>query len=670
MKDNYYQRGSAKSRKKLSKSKDKFLYMAPRLKDGKMTDPELLTYKPLDRDTMDKAATKIQSLTRGRQSRRNLSDMKSEWYKGFPSKTPKYPLDLQDISKITEGAIQGIDSRLEREKFESKRKKITDRYQSELDKLNIDLSKYNWGRYYENKDITRPLTEQDLDIIRFEKKNYDKLKKIADKRKYWLEQLEKIGKATEYSKFNPNKVTDTQQYNIRGVAVDYYEDPEATKDHYTGYYYDGKYYDSDEDRYKYFEDYRVEEAPELSSLNSNDDDFYSEDDELLIPRDDIATAVEYYKTQKENKDKLYDRFDTYMDKYNKLEEELDKKLELDIEKCLHAKKLANADIKLYKDRFFMTNFYEPCSDNENLTQIYMDTFYSLPWQLIKPVPNSRFGERIDDMIHNIPREYWNNALITTGGQERFKEILRSQGLAEDPNDLYERQVSRDTYLIYNSARRNERERIKTVLLLSNFYRWAVPGNVRLVHIQGQPSIMSRIPGRSHLQETFNMLDEAFEQNPEHFKGNVEKVKRFFILRLIGIVGNPEYKQHLERFMEEKTTEINAIKENLEHNNNELKTSYKVIDDIISKFQSEGIQKDRDIFIREYRNGLLAGLNERDNDVMFYYLELIDRTKPHILTDKNKLFKLETELETAKRFSRITGTEKDYMTWTPERLVYE
>ena len=195
------QRGAAKSKKKLRKKK-KFLYKAPRLKDGKMTDPEILTYNPYKHDTMDKAATKIQSLTRGRQSRKTKSDMMSDWYPGFPSKAPTEPLDLEVISRITEGAIQGFDSRKERDRIESKIKQVDDRYRTELDELGeFDELKYDWGKYYDykSKSLNRNVdpaflsqgrthaakflpSKEEQDIVRFEKKNYDKLRKIADKK--------------------------------------------------------------------------------------------------------------------------------------------------------------------------------------------------------------------------------------------------------------------------------------------------------------------------------------------------------------------------------------------------------------------------------------------------------------------------------------------------------
>ena len=49
---------------------------------------------------------------------------------------------------------------------------------------------------------------------------------------------------------------------------------------------------------------------------------------------------------------------------------------------------------------------------------------------------------------------------------------------------------------------------------------------------------------------------------------------------------------------------------------------------------------------------------------------MDKIKSNILKHENKLPKFEKDLEAAKRFSRITSTSKDYMTWEPEKLIYE
>ena len=113
----------------------------------------------------------------------------------------------------------------------------------------------------------------------------------------------------------------------------------------------GKYLDKDTDTYKFLKDYKMEDPPELSTINSDDSATYSEDDELLIPRKEVIEAVDYYKDMDKKTKKLDAKLEDYMKKYGKEELDLEEILKLDIEKCLHAKKLAKADIKLHKDQF-------------------------------------------------------------------------------------------------------------------------------------------------------------------------------------------------------------------------------------------------------------------------------------------------------------------------------
>ena len=591
--------------------------------------------------------------------------MKSKWYKGFPTERPEVPLDLESISRISDAAIQGLDSRMKRDYYDSKRRQITDKYRTKYDKLGeLDQSKYNWGEFYSNKDINRRPTVEDRELLRFEKKNYEILKKIANKKKYWQQQLEKNNLASKYTKYNPNRVIDTQRFNIRSYAGDVFENPENYKEMFETYY-KGKYYDEDIDDYKYLPDYKVEDIPSLSPIKSDDSVQYNSDDELLLPREDIIDATDYYKSRKMDEDKLDKKYESYIEKYDKLETELDKNLELDIEKCLHAKKMAKADIKLLKDPFFMKTYYEPCSDNENLTEIYIETFYSLPWELIRPVSKERFGETIDDMIHHIPRgeALWKNSLIIYEGQDKFREILRKQGLLVDP--YKGNRVHQDNYYTYNYSNKP----LETLLELSNFYRWATPGSIKLVHLPYTPKIYSRLPGKSHLQETFNMLSNASFFHPEYFNGNVEKVKRYFILRLIGIIGNPEYPEWLKNFIDNRTKVINDIKINLEHFEKELENIIKMIKDIYTGFEYEGHKIDMDKFISDYKRGLMA-LTQEDDETMHYLTGQMEEIKSDISKYEKRLPKLEKDLETAKRFSRIKGMPKDYMNWEPEKLIYE
>jgi hypothetical protein len=616
-------KGGAKSRKRLTKKSQNYGYTAPRLKDGEMTRPSIYTYDP-SVNVMDRneAVTNFQRRYRGKKTRSKY-DMNSNWYKGFPTEAPEVPLDLQSISRITDTAIQDLDSRVEKERIQRKRDHIDDIYSREYDKLGkLDKLKYNWGKYYSNIDINHRPTIDNDEFYVFEKKNYETLKKISDKKKYWQQKLDN---------YDPNRVTDTERFNIRNFAHDIsgMEEPEKYKDKFE-LYYKGKYFDENADDYKYLPDYKVEEIPSLSPLKSDDSVEYSIDDELLIPREDIIKATDYYKNRKMDENKLDAKYDRLEKKYDKLETELDDVLKLDIEKCLHAKKMAKSDIKLYKDPFFIKNYYEPCSDNENLTQIYIDTFYSLPWELIKPVSEyERLGESIDDTIYNIPLTTSKNGLITEDGQQEFRTILRKQGLTMfiEPN-IFIRHNFDDAPIQY-------------LLELSNFYRWAIPGNIKLVHLPYTPSIYSDLHGKTLLQETFNMLDDAFEENPEYFNGNVEKVKRYFILRLIGIIGNPEYPEILEGFIDSKIKQIDSTKINIEHYKKELKYYVEMNNPRIKTTEIEkNISKNK-----------------------LYYFQKMK-------INENKLRKLAKDLKIAKRFSRITSTPKDYITGEAEKLVYE
>ena len=96
----------------------------------------------------------------------------------------------------------------------------------------------------------------------------------------------------------------------------------------------------------------------------------------------------------------------------------------------------------------------------------------------------------------------------------------------------------------------------------------------------------------------------------------------------------------------------------------------MIKDIYAGFEYEGHKIDIDKFISEYKRGLLGGLTPEDDETMHYLTGQMEEIKSDILKIENKLPKLEKDLETAKRFSRIKGMPKDYMTWEPEKLIYE
>jgi hypothetical protein len=680
-------KGGAKKNKKKTKKKTNYQFYAPRYKDGKMVDGnEFMKEKRLQREKEEenkrkmekknKAATNIQKTIRGKKSR-NKYDMKSKWYKGFPTNAPEELPDLEITSRIADIAIQGFNTRNSKERLEDKQLEIGNKHTRDLNELGKDKLKYSWGKYYNKYDYNKQLTDDDRKFIGFEKKNYDKLRDIANKRNYWSRQLDKH-KPLEYGnkRYDPNSAIDSERFNIRELAAQYYEYPLRVEKS-TRRYYDGEYYDEDTDSYKVMPNYKVGELPKLSPVEEQDEDYYEEDDELLLPRDKIIETVDYYKKIKPIEEQILNEYQINQDLLLKEYEELDKKQELDIEKCLHAKKLANADIKLYQDKYFMENYYEPCSDNERLTDIYIDTFYSLPWQLIKPAETT-----IEDFLDNIPSIYlnsedevsgWKNAFITESGVQIFRDILKDQGLLRPWNSSYSR-IDYPPFVDFH--------------YLSNFYRWVVPGHTRIRHLPNMPIFRGNKSGKEYLRDTFIRLDQEIEYrdslgfilngkidksqlNIEKFKRyNIEKFKRYFILNLIGLIGNPKYPSELKQYIDRIKIEISWKKNELKKLIEQEQEAIEYRDSIISKFKIIGEKKNIDKFIKDYKLGLLQGLDELDDSIMHTAIATLESVEPEIKSLEKKLEKMEKDLNTAIRFSKITFTEKDYSTFEYEKLIYK
>jgi hypothetical protein len=493
--------GGAKGRKKLTKKKTDYQYYAPRYKDGEMVDGnQFMEEKRLQEEKEEenrrkierknKAATNIQKTFRGKKLR-NKYDMKSKWYKGFPTHPPEEVPDLEVNSTLADMAIQGFNSRTYRERLDDKQLEISNKLMNDMNELGKkDKLKYSWGEYYNKYDYNKPITDDDRKFIGFEKKNYDKLRDIANKRNYWSRQLDKH-KPLEYGtkRYDPESALNSERFSIRELAGEYYSEDIDKVEESMRRYYDGEYFDEDIDNYKVMPNYKVGKFPKLSPVDELDEDYYEEGDELLLPDHKIKESVEYYRKLQPTEEQIYNESQRNQDLLLKEYEELDKKKELDIEKCLHAKKLANTDIKLYQDKYFMKNYYEPCSDNERLTDIYIDTFYSLPWQLIKPAVTT-----IEEFLYNIPSIYlnredevsgWKNAFITEPGVQIFRKILQDQGLLK-------------SYYGYRNSAYSDDPPFLDFHYLSNFYRWAVPGHTRIRHLRNMPIFRGNKYGKEYL----------------------------------------------------------------------------------------------------------------------------------------------------------------------------
>jgi hypothetical protein len=250
---------------------------------------------------------------------------------------------------------------------------------------------------------------------------------------------------------------------------------------------------------------------------------------------------------------------------------------LDIFKCKDIKAMAQADNSLYLDKKFLENKIKPCRDE--LTKIYIDTFYQLPWELIMPnswsdryIQGWEVGLRGEGNLDQIMSGFLLNEIneglnpmakrYSNGVVNALKDVLMTMGLIMTPEQISR---TRNTYLAgtyYGMPTNN-------FTLLSNFYKFATPDSrTVLKHLPKNPRydgtrrfpeypyVVGRvndeergivsINGRDALEYTLNYFHDTVLHRKLKLKGklidddDIEKMKRYFILRLIGLIDNPNY----------------------------------------------------------------------------------------------------------------------------------
>jgi hypothetical protein len=502
-------KGGAQGRKKLTKKKTDYQYYAPRYVDGEMVDGHEYVKGR-------EAAKNIQRRVRGKLSR-NKHDMKSNWYKGGPTNPPDYSYAPELQSRVISTSIHGID----RKKHESEidnLKDVSDRkWHADYDRdmKGKNKEKFMWGKYYSDvypklnqyAPESQKLTEEQLNnIISFMKKNKKKLEKIDEKRKYANDKLDEIGVYDKSKEDKTEHYKDTDLWKKFELSNKYLYNKKGFDD-YMDQYYRGYYYDFDDDEIKQLDDYLIEDPPELSPIDEEE----LEDDVYLHPYEQVKLMKDHYSdinSKLLESDKKYQEREKVIDERAK---NLEDKTDLDIIKCLEAKEMLRVDPMLYKNKSFIEEF-EDCGDSEALTNIYIDTFYSMPWQLIKPASIT-----VREASYRIPDE---DAPLFS---EVLDEIITDLGIFRGMQQFG-----------YHGTEWNSTN--LSLIWLSNFYRWANRGTVKIHHLAYMPRFRGEMSGKIYLYDTFYRLDEQYSYID---KSILEKVKRYFILMLMGVIGNEE-----------------------------------------------------------------------------------------------------------------------------------
>jgi hypothetical protein len=268
----------------------------------------------------------------------------------------------------------------------------------------------------------------------------------------------------------------------------------------------------------------------------------NKNEELAKEEDDLQ---KYYNNMKTNKSMSISNKE--FAEYNKefQESKLENLDRLDLFKCKDIKAMAQADERLYLDKDFLENKIRPCRDE--LTKIYIDTFYSIPYVVIMPSPIS-----IETTLRNMAKngnftEATSTAMIDTLITMGIMLNYEQRTLFSDPTSLYIGQP------------------FDNWLLLSQFYRFASSGRTTVLkHMKKNPAWTSGdarrnpeyprvtgilvdeqrtrvdINGREALEYTLNLFEETVKERKLKMPGrkemtdnDIEKMKRYFILCLIG-----------------------------------------------------------------------------------------------------------------------------------------
>ena len=300
---------------------------------------------------------------------------------------------------------------------------------------------------------------------------------------------------------------------------------------------ESKFYTRDGDLLSYddFVNYRREPGrqmlvPNSKSLDSDSSDYekkkhirdwYDKNLHGIMDQDNIVNANER----------------DIMDKKNQLNE----LQELNIFKCRNMKNLLYADPQLYLDQD-IKHFSDICRTDR--TQIFINTFFKIRWELIMPVDSINGG--IEGKISHFPDSKldWRrkDALIHALVDEGLLTLNQSQ---------------------FNYTTRNRFD------VLANYFKWSDGSNqvIGFRHLRGSPSSEKVMDGRTHLNRVLDKFTEKCNRIHEIFKKTsgyhitpekIEKIKRFFILSLIGLDIPDNYITELKKKMSRNMNSLSRL----------------------------------------------------------------------------------------------------------------
>ena len=488
--------------------------------------------------TLNKSARKIQSMVRGRQTRSLRNKLKRD-----------RDLDPELITRIMEESMYG-------------KPKMTESFKNKIDSVTKKYDKSLEGENLLKSELTDPKSRwRKGELIHYDKMHRYMNREINKLKKMIREEIEEVGHNRE------DILNIVRPYGIFTIN-DVYNDSKLTS-LLEDYIEESKSFGPDPFKIRSGKDtleanYGIE-SPRSDDDDSDDDDFFNDDDDDLMKRFNELQAKDKldeeakgrFEDQKyfleheqllKNKTGEVDEIRKYKDV---IEKEFERKQKLNLFKCKDIKAMALADRTLFKDRDFLENKIKPCKIN--LTRVYIDTFHDIDFNLIIPRMGMSITEKLDSLE--------DAGTFDDIGVEALKETLEEMGILM-------RQTNRDNP--HNTSEYILKP-FNNLVLLSNFYRLAKPGQTRelrhlvtrkrndertrrglTIHPGVVPSITGEIillgdqyftdvGGKDALGFTLDFFKEKYIDSYTDTYGysvpvpfdNIEKMKRYFILVLLG-----------------------------------------------------------------------------------------------------------------------------------------
>ena len=280
--------------------------------------------------------------------------------------------------------------------------------------------------------------------------------------------------------------------------------------------------------------------------------------------DDKKYLTEWYKTEAAKLDEKRDYIEELDRQGMQKRAELNKIRELDFMKCRKIREHLDAYPMLYQDPSVKI-FSDECRND--MTRILVDSFFKLTWRLISPHGG---GQTITGKINRFP-----NSKFTQGAKNALIDTLKDEGL------LLETQMG--------SRARTTLNRFDLLAFYFKFSQGRRLG-IRIRHLPGEPRILDQMDGYTHLNRVLDLFEDTINDPRRRIRDNspdkIERMKRYFVYSLIGLDFPEDYKYRLEQ----KIITLN-------HHIDNIDASILLIErkiDILNRIVSEQEVSDREI----------------------------------------------------------------------------